>query len=106
MIPHKSIIAASLHLEPNRAAILRDIHRAAARGIRHVVVNENMVALAMAEVQSANLDVSVSGIVGYPIGQWMWPAKKVALDELSQIQNGPLAVMHGVGPWLDSRPQN
>ncbi len=102
MIPRETIIAASLHLEPNRAAVLRDVHRAAARGLSHLVVNENMAALAMEEVRDAGLDLKVTGIVGFPIGQWVWPAKAVALDELAAIQNGPNAVMHGVGPWLDS----
>ncbi len=104
MISTDRIIAASLGLEPDRAAVARDVHRAAARGIPHLVVNENMVAEAMAEVQGAGLSVRVSGIVGFPIGQWVWPAKKVAIDELSAIQNGPCAVMHGVGPWLDAAP--
>jgi len=101
VIPRNAIIAASLNLEPNRAAVLRDVHRAAARGLGHLVVNENMVALAMDEVRDAGLDLKVSGIVGFPIGQWVWPAKKAALEELAAIQNGPQAVMHGVGPWLD-----
>lgn len=101
MIPRESIIAASLHLEPNRAAVLRDVHRAASRCLAHLVVNENMVVPAMQEVRSAGLDLKVTGIVGFPIGQWVWPAKATAMEELAAIQNGPQAVMHGVGPWLD-----
>ena len=101
MIPRDAIIAASLHLEPDRAAIARDVHRAAARGLDHLVVNENMVTLAMKDVQSAGLDLQVTGIVGFPIGQWVWSAKAVALQELVAIQNGPQAIMHSVGPWLD-----
>ena len=101
MIPRAAIIAASLNLEPNRAAVLRDVYRANARGLHNIVVNENMVSLAMEEVRSASLDLQVTGIVGFPIGQWLWPAKACALKELDAIQNGPQAVMHGVGPWLD-----
>lgn len=101
MIPSPKLIAASLALEPNRAAVQRDLHRAAAKGIRHVLVNENMIADAMAEVRAAGLEVLVSGLVAFPIGQWVWPAKAVGLDDMAQLQNGPAAVMHGVGPWLD-----
>ena len=104
MINPDMIIAASLDLEPNRAAVCRDLHRAAARGIDHILVNENMVGLAMAEVQVAGLNLLVSGIVGYPIGQWIWAAKRVAVEELAAVQNGPTVVMHAVGPWLDETP--
>jgi len=101
MIPKSRIIATSLSLEPDRAAVARDLHRAAARGMSRLLVNENMVAHAMVEAQEAGLDIRVSGLVGYPIGQWIWPAKKVAIDELSLLQNGPMVVMHAIGPWLD-----
>jgi|GEM_PF-1426568 deoxyribose-phosphate aldolase len=101
MISPTSVIAASLSLEPDRAAVCRDVHRANARGISVLVVNENMVVCAMEEVRNAGLSVQITGLIGFPIGQWIWSAKKVAVDELAGIQNGPVAVMHGVGPWLD-----
>ena len=101
MISPKLIIAASLSLEPDKAAVCRDVHRANACGVSHLVVNENMVACAMAEVHRAGLNVRITGLIGFPIGQWIWPAKQVAVHELAGIQNGPVAVMHGVGPWLD-----
>ena len=101
MISKAFVIASSLSLEPDRAEICRDVHRANARGVSHLVVNENMVACAMDEVRSARLSVQITGLIGFPIGQWLWPAKKVAVDELAGIQNGPVAVMHGVGSWLD-----
>lgn len=101
MISSDTIIAASLGLEPDRAAVVRDVHRAAVRGIENLLVNENMVSLAVEEARNAGLDIKISGLVAYPIGQWIWPAKSIAIEELSAIQNGPAAVMHAVGPWLD-----
>ncbi|WP_068088104.1 hypothetical protein [Polycladidibacter stylochi] len=104
MISPNKIIAASLHLEPNTAAIVRDVHRAEKLGLKQLLLNENMVQLAMDEVKRADFSLSVSGIVGYPIGQWGWSAKKVAVEELAKIQNGPACIMHAVGPWLDETP--
>jgi len=101
MVDTSKIIASHLNLEPNRAAVLRDLYRAAASGINNFLVNENMLQCVMDEVQASNLNIKVSPIIAFPIGQWYWGAKKAAIDALGPIQNGPTVLMHSVGPWLD-----
>ena len=59
-----------------QAAVARDVHRAAARGIPHLVVNENMVAEAMAEVQEAGLSVRSRASSAFPSDDGCWPAEE------------------------------
>jgi hypothetical protein len=101
MIAADNIIASSLELEPNIAAVHRDLFRADKLGAKQIVVNENMFAAAVAEAQRAGLGVQVVPAVGFPIGQWFWPMKLTAIRAFEALRAGPVLVMHSVGSWLD-----
>lgn len=102
MIPTDKLIASHLNMEPNRAAIIRDLYRAEQVGLSHILVNENALAHVSQEIKQSRLSIKASAVIGFPTGQWFWPMKKTALEALDPLQEGaPKVLMHSVGSWLD-----